>query len=73
MGSYGYARGMTMAASTIACAAACATVAVADDLKHQHLGQRPGFLTVDRTRRYGNGNSGKLSKLLAAGRRRGRV
>jgi hypothetical protein len=76
MGEHGYKAGMVLVASTIACAAACATAPVADDLKRQHLGQRPGFIPVDRSyrsRRTNGGNSGTLSKLLAAGRRRGRV
>lgn len=71
MGEHGYRAGMLLTASL-----AHAAIPVAADTARQHPSSRGGdrFIPVDRSyRQRGSGNSSSLSKMLASGRRRGRI
>lgn len=73
MGSYHRGSLLVMCAASMLAAAAPALASVAEKPGHrQHPGTNPKLIPVDRQRRR-HSNSGSLSKLLASGRRRGRI
>lgn len=65
---------MGLMAAMCAAMVAGPAMATTTNVAQSERGRNPKLIPVDRSyRRRGEGNSGSLSKLLASGRRRGRI